>query len=95
MIPREQKFPLSLCMGTFRKFFFVLYSRRPRVRLLVKPEMIGIIDQRILSLAPTVKEKNAENALESLGFQIQIEDLPLKCSMASLNLKNNITGRTA
>jgi hypothetical protein len=50
-------------MGTFRKFFFVLYSRRPRVRLLVKPEMIGIIDRRILSYSPTVKEKNAEKCL--------------------------------
>jgi hypothetical protein len=55
-------------MGTFRKLFCVLYSRRPRVKMLVRPEMIGIIDQRILSYSPTVKEKNAENAFGKSWF---------------------------
>jgi len=46
-------------MGTLRKFLFILYSRRPRGRLLVNQEKIGIIDQEILSYLPTVKEKIA------------------------------------
>jgi len=50
-------------MGAFRKFFFTLYSRRPRGRLLVKRKKIGIIDQKILSYSPTVKEKIAWNAI--------------------------------
>jgi hypothetical protein len=46
-------------MGTFRKFLFILCSRRPEGRLLVNQENIGIIDQKILSYSPTVKEKIA------------------------------------
>jgi hypothetical protein len=49
MAPREWKFSSSLCMGTFRKFLFILYSRRPRGRLLVNQEKMGIIDQKIPS----------------------------------------------
>jgi len=44
-------------MGTFRKFLFILYSRRPKDRLLVNQEKIGIIDQKILSCPSTVKGK--------------------------------------
>jgi hypothetical protein len=33
-----------LIMGTFRKFLFILYSRRPRGRLLVNQKRIGITD---------------------------------------------------
>ena len=44
-------------MGTFRKSFFILYSRRPRGRLLVNQEKIGIIDPKILSYSPIVKGK--------------------------------------
>jgi len=44
-------------MGTFRKFLFILYSRRPRGRLLVNQGKIGIIDQEILSYSPAVKGK--------------------------------------
>jgi len=36
-------------MRTFRKFLFILYSRRPNGRLLVNQEKIGIIDQEILA----------------------------------------------
>jgi hypothetical protein len=51
-------------MGTFRKFLFILYSRRPNGRLLVNQEKIAIIDQKILSYSPRVKEKIAiENGL--------------------------------
>jgi len=46
-------------MGTFRKFLFILYSRRPKGRLLVNQEKMGIIDQEILACSPTVKEKIA------------------------------------
>ncbi len=46
-------------MGTFRKFLFILYSRRPRGRWLVKWKKIGVIDQKILSYSTTVKEKIA------------------------------------
>jgi len=63
-------------MGTFRKFLFILYSRRPRSRLLVNQEKIGIIHQKILSCSPTVKWKIA--AGNSFGFQAQIEDLYFK-----------------
>jgi hypothetical protein len=64
-------------MDTFRKFLFILYSRRPKGGLLVNQGKIGIIDHKILSYSTTVKEKNAfvENAFgNSLYFQIQIED---------------------
>jgi hypothetical protein len=44
MAPRELKFPSSLCMGTFRKFLFILYSRRPKGRLLVNQKKTGITD---------------------------------------------------
>jgi hypothetical protein len=60
-------------MGTFRKFLFILYSRRPRGGLLVNQKKIGIINQKILSYSPTVKEKFAFG--NGLRFQIQIEDL--------------------
>jgi hypothetical protein len=79
-------------MGAFRKFFFTLYSRRPRGRLLVKQKKIGIIDQKILSYSPTVKEKIAFG--NSLGFQSEIEDLPLKWCILGRNSKNNVTGST-
>jgi hypothetical protein len=46
-------------MGTFRKFLFIFYSRRPRGRLGVNQEKMGIIDQKILSCSPTVKGKFA------------------------------------
>ena len=46
-------------MGTFRKFLFIRYSRRPKGRLLVKQGKIRIIDPKILSYSPTVKEKIA------------------------------------
>jgi len=46
-------------MGTLRKFFFIIYARRPKGRLFVNQEKIGIIDQEILSCSPTVKEKIA------------------------------------
>jgi hypothetical protein len=79
-------------MGTFRKFFFILYSRRPRSRLLVKQKKIGIIDQKILSYSPTVKEKIAfENGLR---FQIQIEALHLKSCILRENSKNKSSGST-
>ena len=37
----------------------ILYSRRPEGRLLFNQEKMGIIDQKILSCSPTVKEKFA------------------------------------
>jgi hypothetical protein len=57
-------------MGTFRKFLFILYSRRLKGRLLVNQEKIEITDQKILSYSPTVKEKIAFG--NSLGFRAQI-----------------------
>jgi hypothetical protein len=47
----------GLCMGTFRKFLFILYSRRPKGRLLVNHEKIGITGQKILFYSSTVKKK--------------------------------------
>jgi hypothetical protein len=79
-------------MGTFQKFRFILYSRRPRNRMLVNQERIGIIDQMILSCSPTVKKKIAfENGLR---FQIQIEDLHLKSCTPRENYKNKTSGST-
>jgi hypothetical protein len=79
-------------MGTLRKFLFILYSKRPRGRLLVNQEKIGIIDQEILSCSPTVKEKIAfENGLR---FQIQIEALHLKSWILRENPKNKTSGGT-
>jgi hypothetical protein len=43
-------------MGTCRKFFFILYPIRPKGRLVVNPEKIEIIVQKILSYSPTIKE---------------------------------------
>jgi hypothetical protein len=65
------KFPSSLRMGTFRKFLFAPYPRRPGGRLWVNHEKMGIIDQEILSYSPTVKEKMAFG--NGLRFQAQIE----------------------
>ena len=79
-------------MGTFRKFLFILYSRRPRGRLLVNHEKIGIIDQKILSFSPTVKEKIVFG--NDLRFQIQIEDLHLKSCTLRKNSKNKTSGST-
>ncbi len=75
-------------MGTFRKFLFILYSRRPRDRLLANQEKIRIFDQKILSYSATVKKKIALG--NRLGFQAQIEDLPLKCGIEKENPNNNI-----
>jgi hypothetical protein len=46
-------------MSTFRKFFFILYSRRPGGRLGVNQEKTGMIDQKILSCSRAVKGKLA------------------------------------
>jgi hypothetical protein len=53
-------------MGTFRKFLFILYPRRPRGRLLGNQEKIRILDRKILSCSPRVKGKIAFG--NSLGF---------------------------
>jgi hypothetical protein len=58
--------------------------------LLVNEEKIGIIDQKILSYSPPVKEKFAFG--NGLRFQAQIEDLCLKCGIPKENRKNNISG---
>jgi len=44
MPPKEKKFPWSVCMGTFWKFLFIFYSRRPEGRLLVNHKKMGITD---------------------------------------------------
>jgi hypothetical protein len=75
-------------MGTFRKFLFILYSRRPRGRLLVNQVKIAIIDQKMLSYSPTVKEKIASG--NGLGFQIQFEDLHLECCILREILKARV-----
>jgi hypothetical protein len=59
-----------------RKFFFLLYSRRPRGTLLVKQEKIGIIDQKILSYSTRVKEEIVFG--NSSGFQTPLEEFGLK-----------------
>jgi hypothetical protein len=46
-------------MGPFRKLLFILYSRRPKGRLLVNREKMGIIEEKILSYSPTVKGKSS------------------------------------
>jgi hypothetical protein len=56
-------------MGTFRKFLFILYSRRPEGRLLINQEKIGIFDQKILSYSATVKKKIAFG--NRIGFRAQ------------------------
>jgi len=61
--------------------------------LLVNEEKIGIIDQKILSYTPPVKEKFAFG--NGLRFQAQIEDLCLKCGIPKENRKNNISGSNA
>ena len=76
-------------MDTFRKFLFIFDSRRPRDRSLVKQENIGLIDQKILSCSPPVKEKVAFG--NGLPFHVQIEDLHLKCCILGRNSKNNIS----
>ena len=62
---KDRKLPSKLCMGTFRKFLFIRYSRRPRGKLLVNEKKMGITDQKILFYSATVKEKIA---LVILGF---------------------------
>jgi hypothetical protein len=64
-------------MGTLRKFLFILYSKRPRGRLLLNQEKIRIIDQEILSCSPTVKEKIVFAFGNGLRSQIQMEALDL------------------
>jgi hypothetical protein len=66
-------------MGTLRKFLFILYSRRPRGRLFVNQEKIGIIDKDILACSPTVKEKIAFG--NSPGFQTHLDEFGLKCCL--------------
>jgi hypothetical protein len=46
-------------MNTFRKNIFILYSRRPRGRLLVNQKKIWIIGKKILSYSVAVKKKIA------------------------------------
>jgi hypothetical protein len=46
-------------MRPFRKLLFILYARRPKGRLLVNREKMGIIEQKILSYSPTVKGKSS------------------------------------
>ena len=72
-------------MGTFRKFFFILGSRRPEDRMLVDQETVGIIDQKILSYSPTVKEKNSFG--NGPPFRIQIDDLHWKYCILRENSK--------
>ena len=62
-------------------------------RLLVNQEKIGIIDQKILSFPPAVKGKIAFG--NSLGFQVQIEDLRLKWCIPKKKPKRTISGRTS
>jgi hypothetical protein len=82
--------PLKSLYGTFRKFLFIFYSRRPRGRLLVNPEKIEIIS-KIISISRAVKGKIAFP--KSLVFQPQIEDLRWKCGILSKDSKNESTGR--
>jgi hypothetical protein len=51
-------------VGTFRKFLFIVYSRRPEGRLLVNHGKIGMIDQKILSYSPIVKGKLGKLPIE-------------------------------
>jgi len=78
-------------MGTFRKFLFILDSRRPNRELLVNQEKAGIIDPKILSYPTTVKGKIGFR--NSLGFQAQIDDLRLKYCIVGGNLKIKSSGR--
>jgi len=82
---QKNKFPSSLRMGTFRKFLFILYSRRPKSRLLVNQKKRGIIDQKILSSPLAVNGKIGFR--NSLGFQAEIDDLRLKYRIVGGNLK--------
>jgi len=82
---QKNKFPSSLRMGTFRKFLFILYSKRPKSRLLVNQKKRGIIDQKILSSPLAVKGKIGFR--NSLGFQAEIDDLRLKYRIVGGNLK--------
>jgi hypothetical protein len=77
-------------MGTFRKFLFILYSRRPKSRLLVNQKKRGIIDQKILSSPLAVKGKIGFR--NSLGFQAESDDLRLKYRIVGGNLKIRSTG---
>ena len=51
--------PLKSLYGYLPEFLFIFYSRRPRGRLLVNKEKIGIIGQKILPFPPIVKAKIA------------------------------------
>jgi len=82
---QKNKFPSSLRMGTFRKFLFILYSKRPKSRLLVNQKKRGIIDQKILSSPLAVKGKIGFR--NSLGFQAESDDLRLKYRIVGGNLK--------
>ena len=57
--PKGIEIPLKSLYGHLPEIPFILYSRRPSGRLLVNQEKIGIIEQKILSCSPAVKEKNA------------------------------------
>ena len=65
-----------------------------------RPESIGISGRNASEYAQTLCqaekcEKSAKIAFRrSLGFQVQIEDLHLKCCILMENPKNNITGST-
>jgi hypothetical protein len=51
-----------------------------------------VIDPKILSYTPTVKEKFGFR--NSLSFQTQIDDFRLKCCILGEKPKNNISGST-
>jgi len=73
MAPKEKRFPSSLCMGTFRKSLFILYSRRPGGRLLINREKTGIIAKNTLITTRRVKGKNGKNAFgNSLGSRFEL-----------------------
>jgi hypothetical protein len=78
-------------MDTFRKSFFILYSRGPKGRLLVTQEKVGINDRKILPYSPTVKEKIA--FVTGLPFQAHIEGLGLEWCIPKEDSKISITGR--
>ena len=58
--------------------------------MLINQEKIGIIDRKLLSYSPSVKEKIAfGNSLDSLA---QFEDLRLKYCILMENAKNSTSG---
>jgi hypothetical protein len=50
--------------------FFFLYSRRPKGRLLVNREKMGIIEEKILSYSPTVKGRSSAAVTEFINTGI-------------------------